>query len=395
MFVLCLIVFIGLTGVGIVIPLFPFFAEKVGASPVEVTMLMAVFAAGQFVMAPFWGWLSDRVGRKPIFIITLAGSALSYLFLGLADNLSELLLSRVFGGLMAGNIPVAFAAASDMSDSGSRAKVMGKIGAAFSLGFIFGPAISGIVAGPDPDAANFLLVALVAGSMSVIALIVTIFSFRETHIPKAQPISVSAFSMQQCLETFRSVMHYFSYPVLGALIFMNFVFVSGSSMMDSTFSLYAYKEHGFGPDRIGFLFTYLGIIMAMVQGGAIGPLTKRYGDAYVLRAGMMIYMIGLCLLVISDGIYSVVFALTWISIGNSLFVPSSSSLVSQYASADDQGKVIGVFQAAGNLGRVFTPSFSGYIFAVYGTSAPFVGAVLIVVPAVVLLQVAIHQASVE
>jgi DHA1 family tetracycline resistance protein-like MFS transporter len=390
MFVLCLVVFIGLTGVGIVIPLFPFFAEKVGASPIEVTMLMAVFAAGQFVMAPFWGWLSDRVGRKPIFIVTLAGSALSYLFLGLADNLSELLWSRVFGGVMAGNIPVAFAAASDMSDSGSRAKVMGKIGASFSLGFIFGPAISGIVAGPDPDSANFLLVALVAGSMSVIALVVTIFSFRETHFPKAKP--ASSFSIKKSLEGLRVLLHYFSYPVLGALIFMNFVFVSGSSMMDSTFSLYAYKEHGFGPDRIGFLFTYLGIIMAIVQGGAIGPLTKRYGDAYVLRAGMIIYMIGLCFLITSDGIYSVIFALTWISIGNSLFVPSSSSLVSQYASSDKQGEIIGLFQAAGNLGRVFTPTFSGYVFAVYGTSAPFVGAALILIPALMLLQVAIRQA---
>ena len=118
MFVLYLIVFVGLTGVGIIIPLFPFFGEQVGATPAQITMLMALFAAGQFVASPFWGWLSDRIGRRPVFILTLAGGAASYIILGIAETVPALYLARVFGGLMAGNVPVAFAAAADMTGGG-------------------------------------------------------------------------------------------------------------------------------------------------------------------------------------------------------------------------------------------------------------------------------------
>lgn len=390
MFVLYLVVFIGLTGVGIIIPLFPFFGEQVGASPAEITMLMAVFALGQFVAAPFWGWWSDRVGRKPIFIITLAGSAVAYLMLGMAETVPALLFSRLVGGLMAGNIPVAFAAASDVTSGKDRSMIMGRVGAAFSLGFIFGPAIGGLLAGPNPQATNFLLIAMLAAGLCLFAVLVTIVSFRETH-PKekcsAKPVSLRLISL-------KGAGRYLTLPVLGVLIGLNFMFVAGASMMDSTFALYAFKEHGFGPNDIGFLFTYMGIVMAIVQGGTIGPLTRRFGDAQVLRAGLFIYTIGLGLMVVATGLYSVLLSLTFLTIGNALFVPASSSLASQHAPGSEQGAALGVFQAAGNLGRVLTPAFSGVIFASYGTTAAFIVAIALLLPTFFLIRLAIMQGKV-
>ncbi|MDG2241938.1 MAG: MFS transporter [Rhodospirillaceae bacterium] len=390
MFSLYLVVFIGLTGVGIIIPLFPFFGEQVGASPAEITMLMAVFALGQFVAAPIWGWWSDRVGRKPVFIITLAGSAVAYLMLGLAETVPALLVSRLVGGLMAGNIPVAFAAASDVTSGEDRSKIMGRVGAAFSLGFIFGPAIGGLLAGPEPQASNFLVIAMLAAGLCLFAVIVTIIFFKETHPRErrsAKPVSLRLISL-------KGAGRYLTLPVLGALIGVNFIFVAGASMMDSTFALYAFKEHGFGPSDIGFLFTYMGVVMAIVQGGTIGPLTKKFGDAKVLRAGLFVYITGLGLMVVATGLYSVLLSLTFLTVGNALFVPSSSSLASQHAPGAEQGAALGVFQAAGNLGRVLTPAFSGVIFATYGTTAPFVVAIVLISPTLLLIALAIRQAAV-
>ncbi|MBT4739459.1 MAG: MFS transporter [Rhodospirillaceae bacterium] len=308
----------------------------------------------------------------------------------MAETVPALLFSRLVGGLMAGNIPVAFAAASDVTSGKDRSMIMGRVGAAFSLGFIFGPAIGGLLAGPNPQATNFLLIAMLAAGLCLFAVLVTIVSFRETH-PKekrsAKPVSLRLISL-------KGAGRYLTLPVLGVLIGLNFMFVAGASMMDSTFALYAFKEHGFGPNDIGFLFTYMGIVMAIVQGGTIGPLTRRFGDAQVLRAGLFIYTIGLGLMVVATGLYSVLLSLTFLTIGNALFVPASSSLASQHAPGSEQGAALGVFQAAGNLGRVLTPAFSGVIFASYGTTAAFIVAIALLLPTFFLIRLAIMQGKV-
>ncbi|MEQ8733980.1 MAG: MFS transporter [Rhodospirillaceae bacterium] len=391
MFVLYLVVFIGLTGVGIIVPLFPFFGEQVGASPAEITLLMAVFALGQFVAAPIWGWWSDRVGRKPILVITLLGSAVSYVLLGLAETVPALLFARLIGGLMAGNIPVAFAAAADVTSGEDRSRVMGRVGASFSLGFILGPALGGFIAGPTPQASNFLTIAVVSAGMCIFAVVVTTLFFKETRVRSrrsSSPLSLKLISV-------KGLTRFFFLPVLGALIGVNFIFASGASIMDSVFSLYAFKQHGFGPSQIGLLFTYMGVIMATVQGGAIGPLSKRFGDARVLRAGIVLYLIGLCVMIYATGLYTVLLGLTFLTMGNALFFPSSSSLASKHAPENEQGAALGAFQAAGNLGRVITPTFSGVVFAVYGTTAPFVVALALILPTFILIRIFIRQAHAE
>ena len=391
MFVLYLVVFIGLTGVGIIVPLLPFFGEQVGASPAEITLLMAVFALGQFVAAPIWGWCSDRIGRKPVLVITLLGSAVSYVLLGLAETVPALLFARLIGGLMAGNIPVAFAAAADVTSGEDRSRVMGHVGASFSLGFILGPALGGFIAGPTPQASNFLTIAVVSAGMYIFAVVVTTLFFKETRVRSrrsSSPLTLKLISV-------KGLTRFFFLPVLGTLICVNFIFASGASIMDSVFSLYAFKQHGFGPSQICLLFTYMGVIMASVQGGAIGPLSKRFGDARVLRAGIVLYLIGLCIMIYATGLYTVLLGLTFLTMGNALFFPSSSSLASKHAPENEQGAALGAFQAAGNLGRVITPTFSGVVFAVYGTTAPFVVALALILPTFILIRIFIRQAHAE
>ncbi len=378
MLILCLIVFVGLTGVGIIIPLFPFFGENVGASPSTITLLMSIFAAGQFLAAPFWGKLSDKVGRKPIFLFTLAGSAFSYLLLGYAESITELLFSRLVAGLMAGNIPVAFAAASDLTVTSERSKAMGKVGAAFSLGFIFGPTIGGFVAGPSPESTNFFLIAFLAGSLSLLSFFLTLFFFKETKdmngVNDSQEIEKLGF--------LKEIWKYLGLPIIGLLILINFLFIASGAILDSTFALWANKEHGFGPQKIAYLFTYMGIIMALLQGFAIGPLSKRFGDHNIVIFSPISYVIGLIIFILSNNLFMIVVGSTFLTAGISLFIPASSSMISIYAPDKDQGAILGIFQAAGNLGRVLTPTFSGLVFVAYGPTAPFYISIIILIPTI-------------
>lgn len=378
MLILCLIVFVGLTGVGIIIPLFPFFGENVGASPSTITLLMSIFAAGQFLAAPFWGKLSDKVGRKPIFLFTLAGSAFSYLLLGYAESITELLFSRLVAGLMAGNIPVAFAAASDLTVTSERSKAMGKVGAAFSLGFIFGPTIGGFVAGPSPESTNFFLIAFLAGSLSLLSFFLTLFFFKETKdmngVNDSQEIEKLGF--------LKEIWKYLGLPIIGLLILINFLFIASGAILDSTFALWANKEHGFGPQQIAYLFTYMGIIMALLQGFAIGPLSKRFGDHNIVIFSPISYVIGLIIFILSNNLFMIVVGSTFLTAGISLFIPASSSMISIYAPDKDQGAILGIFQAAGNLGRVLTPTFSGVVFVAYGPTAPFYISIIILIPTI-------------
>lgn len=377
------IVFVGLLGVTIVIPLFPFFAERVGADPGVVTLLMAVYAAGQFIGAPVWGRISDRVGRKPVFVISMIGSVVAYLILGFAETLEWLLVSRALGGLMAGNVAVAYAAMSDLTSSQGRARGMGMVGGAFNLGFIAGPALGGLIAGNDLDQANFLLVALVAAGMAAVALVLTLLFLEETLPPERRNAASAARAPGEGLRA--ALKRVRGQPLMLILLALTFVYVSSASMLDTTFALYVNKALGHGPAEIGLLFSYLGIIGAAVQFTVIGLLSRKLGDASIALLGMLGFGLGLVLLIAADGLPEVVLATTFLACGNSLFIPTISSLVSRVASESDRGLFLGLHNAAGNLGRIITPLGSGLLFAKVGQTAPFTAGILLLMPAIVLV----------
>lgn len=386
MLALCSVVFVGMLGVTLVMPLFPFFALRADVSPDWITVLMGVYAAGQFVAAPFWGRLSDRIGRKPIFLTSLVGAMASYAMLAFADSFAMLLASRIVGGLMAGNVAVAFAAVSDLTTDENRAKNMGLIGGAFNLGFVAGPIVGGLIAG-DGSSENLTRVAYSAGGMSLVALVVTMVLLTET-LPAHKRAKTPPAGALDAPVAAAGVRDIWRNRPLFFLVLLSFVYVAAGSMFDTTISLYANLTLGYGPAEIGTLFSFMGLVGTAVQFGLVGRIAKAIGDVRLVELGIAIYSFGLAIMIVTDELPLVLLAAALISSANGCFMPGTASLVSKCAGVDQRGWAMGVYQSASNLGRVVTPMLSGLIFARLGDHAPFVIGLLLLMPAFVLITMA-------
>src|SRR5258706_6118194 len=294
MAVLFFIVFIDLVGFGIVIPLLPFYAEHFGASPDRVTLVMASYSLAQFFFAPVWGRLSDRFGRRPILLVSLVFSVASYLWLGFADAWCMLYGARLLPGAGAGNIAAAQAYVADVTPPEGRAKGMGLIGAAFGLGFTVGPAIGGLIAGSDPTAAAVARPAFVAAALSPLAFAGTLIFLREslTADRHARPRP----------SRWRLAQDAFGRPALRQLLLLLFITLVAFAGMETTFALWAEGAFGWGPRQVGGIFFFVGIVLILVQGGLIGRLTKRFGEARLLLAGSLAITLGLVGLPLAHGL---------------------------------------------------------------------------------------------
>jgi len=389
---LCAVVFVGMLGVTLVMPLFPFFAMRAGVSPDWITVLIAVYAAGQFISSPFWGRLSDRIGRKQIFLISLVGAMASYALLAYADSLPMLLAARAVGGLMAGNVSVAFAAVSDLTSDENRARNMGLIGGAFNLGFVAGPAVGGFIAG-DGSAENLTRVAFSAGGMSLVALVVTMILMTETLPPhkRAKPHTGNTLDAPVAAAGVRDIWR--NRPLF-LLVLLSFVYVAAGSMFDTTFSLYANLVLGYGPPQIGTMFSVMGLVGTVVQVGLVGRIAKAIGDVRLIGLGIALYSFGLAIMIVTENLLLVMLAACVVSAANGFFMPGTTTLVSKCARVDQRGWAMGIFQSACNLGRVATPLVSGIIFARLGPHAPFIAGLILLMPAFLLITMAgrkVHQ----
>ncbi|BBK44524.1 tetracycline resistance MFS efflux pump [Allostella vacuolata] len=386
--VLFLIVFVDLVGFGIVIPLLPFYAEHFGAGPEVVTMVMASYSLAQLFTAPLWGRLSDRIGRRPVLLASLAGSVLAYLALAVAPSLLVLFLARIAAGAMAGNIAAAQAYIADVTPPERRAQGMGMIGAAFGLGFILGPAIGGVLAGHDPANVDFVLPALTAAGLSALALVGTVLVLRES-LDRSRPPRPRVARLAAARQVLGR-------PGIAPYILIGFATVSVFAGMETTFALWSSRTFGWGPAQNGYLFAFVGILGAVLQGLAIGRLTRRFGELRLLAAGLFLLSVGLFGLGMADSVAMLFATSALLGIGFGLANPSLASLVSRSADPADQGMVLGVFQSASSLSRVVGPLLAGVAFAHLGKSAPFlVGAAVLLPVAVIVVRMAVRPAAVE
>ena len=370
--ILFLIVFVDLMGFGVVIPLLPYYALRFDASPFAVTMLMACYSLAQFVMAPVLGRISDRVGRRPVLLVSLVCSVASYVWLGLADTLWMLYAARLVAGAGAGNIAAAQAYIADVTPPEKRAKGMGMIGAAFGLGFTVGPAIGGVLAGADPATADLARPAYLAAGLSALAFALTAARLRESLAPGA---ALAARPGRLALA--RSAL---ARPMLANLVFLLFVTVSAFAGMETTFALWANSRFGWGPEQVGWVFFYVGIVLAALQGGAIGRLAQRFGEARLVTAGAAIIGLGLLGLAFAASLWEVLVVTGLLAVGMGLLNPSTSSLISREAGADERGGVMGVSQSASSLARILGPAVAGAVFTLWGRNAPYLlGALLMAV----------------
>jgi DHA1 family tetracycline resistance protein-like MFS transporter len=377
---LFLIVFVDLVGFGLVIPLLPFYALRFTASPQQVTVLLAVFSLMQLFTAPFWGKLSDRVGRRPVLMVSMAASVLAYVWIGSATALWMLFAARAFAGACAGNIAAAQAYIADVTKPEDRARGMGLIGAAFGLGFIIGPALGGLLAGNDPATADVETPAWVAAGLSLLALCGVVLL-----LPESRPADQRGRGPSR--SRFAAILGVLGRPALSRLILIFFLVILAFAGMESTFALWAIGQFGWGPRQVGYVFSYVGILSAILQGGLIGWLTRLFGEERLLFCGLALIGAGLLTLPFARNLAVLAPGLTALAIGMGLTQPSLNSLISRRAGREEQGEVLGVSQSVGSLSRVLGPAAAGFFFGELGRNAAFFwGAVLVVAALLVALK---------
>lgn len=389
MAVLFLIVFISLVGFGIILPLFPFYAERYGASPEVITWTMSGFTLGQFLATPVWGRLSDAFGRRRVLMLTLLGQAIGYVVLAYANTLEWVIASRVWGGLMAGNVSAAFAYVADVTTPERRAAGLGRVGAALGLGFTFGPVLGGLLAGTEVETANFEWPALSSAALCIVAMVGTLLYLPESLSPehrrplfgRSSPGSAAGASSASVLR-----------PELMNLLLVGFAFYVAMSLMESIFPLWANDRFVFGPRDIGLVFFVMGLLQALIQGALVGRFAMRFGERAVAIAAGLFFGAGLAILAAAVTFWHIVSGVVIFSIGVGMFNPSVSSLVSQTAAPDRRGAVMGMYQSASALGRVVGPGISGVLYSNMGMAAPFALGAAVMLPVIGLLAL-VRQAA--
>ena len=375
---LFLIVFVDLVGFGLVIPLLPFYAVRFAASPQQVTLLLAIYSLMQLFSAPLWGRLSDRVGRRAVLTVSMAASVFAYLWIGSARALWMLFAARACAGACAGNIAAAQAYIADITKPEERAKGMGLIGAAFGLGFIIGPALGGLLAGNDPATADVQTPAWVAASLSFIALCGVVALLPESLPADRRRVrGPSRSRLGVLLDVLRR-------PVLSRLMMTFFLVILAFAAMESTFALWAMEQFGWGPGQVGYVFAFVGLLSAVLQGGLIGSLTRRFGEERLLLYGLALIAIGLLAMPAARTVEVLSVAVSALALGMGLTQPSLNSLISRRAGREEQGEVLGVSQSVGSLSRVLGPAAAGYFFSEFGRNAAFFWGAALIAAAVVL-----------
>jgi DHA1 family tetracycline resistance protein-like MFS transporter len=363
---------IDILGFGILIPLVPYMGVRFNTAPEWITPIMGTYSLCQLIAAPLWGNLSDRYGRRPILMTSLAGACVSYLILGFADSIWWLLISRMLGGFMAGNISAAFAYASDVSEPGKRAASLGLIGAAIGIGFTVGPAVGGLLAGNDLRTANFLRPAAVSACLSIVAILLVAFMLPESNTAAQRGEGPRIGPLQLLLE--RPTLRFIAMAVLLVTI--------AQSVLDSILGIWALNRFGFGPRTVGLLIFCIAVLAVLMQGGLVRILVPRLGECKLATLGVLTFVAGLLIVGQAPNVALTVTGLALCGVGVGAFSPSNSALASKQSAAHERGIVMGTYQSSSSLARAIGPFLSGPIYASLGANAPFLAAAGIALPAV-------------
>ncbi|MCY4191265.1 MAG: MFS transporter [Rhodospirillaceae bacterium] len=367
---LCLIVFIDMVGFGVIIPSLPFWTKSFGADAFEISLVMTVFATCQFIFAFPLGWLSDRIGRKPVLALSMFGSVISFTLLGFAETLLMIFAARALGGMMGANISVAHAYVSDVTSGRERARAMGMLGASFGGGFVFGPAIGGAVAGADPS--NPGQIAFFIGAViSAVGMIGSLIFLKE---PENQQSMAKEKSFTARLQGFSVAL---STPIMLVPIIVSGLAGLAMAGLEATYALWVHEARGWGARQTGWFFFYIGLVLVVVQGCFIGPVNRAMGERRMLYLGLTIITAGMALVAVSDTLLLVFLNGTLIAMGYGFIDPAVASLISRNSPADQQGAVMGVLQSVSSLARVIGPASAGLLFAEAGRNAPYIAGAII------------------
>ena len=380
------VVFVNLVGFGIVVPLMPFFAQSLHAQAWQVTLMFTTYSLGQFFAEPYCGRLSDRIGRKPILIVTTALSVLFYVLLAFSPNIWFAILIRFFGGLSSGNISTIQGYVSDVSPPEKRSGRMSLIGGAFSLGFVIGPFIGGMLSHEGGGGGNeFRLPLIGAAVLSGIACLGVMLFISESRQRRSKVEAAQPNILKTAQEAWRN-------PVMVRLILATLCYMAAFAGLESTFGLWAESRFRWGPKEIGAIFLFIGLAAALMQMVFMRPLTRRYGESKVLAGGLFVFGLSFAL----QGVNHINWLITPIvmlgTLGQAVIFSSICAIIAMSTSPDKQGAMLGLNMSTGAIARITGPMLAGYLFSWLGPDAAlWMGAALTLPAALLALQVGKQQ----
>lgn len=368
---LFLIVFIDLLGFSIILPLLPFYAETFDATPLQIGFLVASYAAAQLLGAPLLGRLSDRYGRKPVLLISLAGTFIGFLILGFASSLWMLFVSRILDGFTGGNISVAQAYITDVTDESDRAKGLGLLGAAFGLGFIIGPALGGIL-----SVYGYALPAFVAASLSMISILGVLFFLPESlsaekraelEKQERQPFSLS------------NLWEAINRPRVGPILNVRFFYGLAFAIFQTIFPLYALYRFNLDARSTGFVLAYVGILVVFVQGFLVGWMAARFNEYRLIFWATVVMGLTLFAWAIASSVIMLLVVLAPLAFAAGILNTLLNSTLSKSVYPEEVGGTLGLSASLESLTRVISPTIGGYLLGSIGAWAPGLAGGLIMV----------------
>jgi MFS transporter, DHA1 family, tetracycline resistance protein len=365
-----LVVAVDVLGMTLILPLLPFYTERLGASPTVVGALVSIYALCQLVAGPYLGRLSDRVGRRPVLLVSQIGTLIGFIVLALAHQIWVIFLSRMIDGATAGNLTIAQAYISDVTAPENRAKSFAVIGIAFGLGFMVGPGISGYLA-----AINYVYPIIAAAALSALSILCTYFLLpRREAVHIENEANPGPGGKRLGLLEWSGYGKYFAQPEMRRMLLKWFFFAFSFSTFVSEFALFAERRyfwhgHPFGVREVGYVFALNGFIGIIMQGGMVGRLVKRFGEAKLVRYGFMASAIGYIAMGFTYSVSMLVAVSTFMSIGSSGLRPALTSMISQKADRRETGVVIGLTQSLTSIAQITAPIIAGAMISAHWLTA--------------------------
>jgi DHA1 family multidrug resistance protein-like MFS transporter len=339
-------------GFGMIIPIMPFYVKHLGASGSALGFLMATYGVMQFIFAPFWGQLSDRYGRKKILMLGVLGNAATQVLFGLSTQLWMLFAARILSGMLSSaTLPTAMAFISDSTTREQRGGGMGLIGAAFGIGMVLGPGLGGWLASESLSLPFFI-----ASGLSMLAFILIAIFLPESLLKVKRSTDSRRFQGPQPRLMWTSL-----FGPLGFLLIMAFLLTFGLTNFEAIFGLYAADRYGYSPRLVGILFMVIGITSAFVQGVLTGPLTRRWGEANLIRGSLIASAAGFLFMIQANSLPIVIAAVCFFIVSNAMLNPANSSLISKRTEGR-QGLVMGLNNSYQSLGRIIGPAWAGLVY---------------------------------